>query len=659
MATEGVTVANAFVQVMPSMQGATDSISSAILPGVTQAGDKAGASFGAMFTGKMGAMLKGFGAAALGYLAFDALKDSFVSVEAGFNNVITATGATGEAAAGLKSVYLDVAGSVTGSFEEIGEAVGELNTRLGLNGEELEKASEQAMKFAKVNGVDAKTSIADVTRMMNNAGISSDEYSHVLDVLTVAAQQSGIDVNKLTETVTANAASFRQLGFSTEESIAMLAQFEKAGVDSSQVLAGMKKGVAEWTKEGKSAQEGFSEFVEGVQNGSISSADAIEIFGSRAGVAMYDAAASGQLAWDDMYAAISESSDGALDSVYNDTLTAGEKFDILGKKVQTGFFEIIEPLVDAISPYMDDIIEAISTGVEWIVNDVAPKMQVVATVIGEVIGIVGQVADALLHAGDTIGAWCVEVQGFFTNLETGATQIFTDIQNAITTAINTAVTFASNIVSGFANFIGSTFTNIQTTAGNIFEGIRQTISNAISAVHDFIFNAVSAIADVMNFNGVAETVSGVFSAVQSAIEDPIGTARSFIENAMSTIQGIFNGLDLSLPRIALPHFNVWGGQFPFGIAGQGYPPEFSVEWYAKGGFVDGATLIGAGEAGAEMILPQRGALMDEFADQISRRIGSGVDIHDCTFNVRKESDIRAIAVELNTLINRQTAGGIA
>lgn len=659
MATEGVTVANAFVQVMPSMQGATDSISGAILPGVNKAGTKAGASFGTMFTGKMGAMLKGFGAAALGYLAFDTLKDSFVSVEDGFNNVITATGATGEAAAGLKSVYLDVAGSVTGSFEDIGAAVGEVNTRLGLNGEALEKASEQTMKFAKVNGVDAKTAVADVTRMMNNAGISSDEYSHVLDVLTVAAQQSGIDVNKLSESVTQNASSFRALGFSTEESIAMLAQFEKAGVNSSQVLSGMKKGVSEWAKEGKSAQDGFAEFISGVQSGSISSADAIEIFGARAGVAMYDAAANGQLAWDDMYAAISENSEGALDSVYNDTLTAGEKFDILGKKVQTGFFEIIEPIVDAISPYMDDIIEAISTGVEWIVNDVAPKMKVVADAIVAVIDIVSKLLDALTHAGDIIGSWCVEIQGFFTNLETSATQIFTDMKTAITTAIDTAVSFVSNTVSNFSNFISTTFSNIQSTASNIFETIRQTISNAIGAAGDFVSNTVSGIADVMNFSGVAETVSNVFDGVRRAIEDPIGTARSFIEDAMSTIQGIFNGLDLSLPRIALPHFNVWGGQFPFGIAGQGYPPEFSVDWYAKGGFVDGATLIGAGEAGAEMILPQRGALMDEFADQISRRIGSGVDIHDCTFNVRKESDIRAIAVELNTLINRQTAGGIA
>ena len=32
-------------------------------------------------------------------------------------------------------------------------------------------------------------------------------------------------------------------------------------------------------------------------------------------------------------------------------------------------------------------------------------------------------------------------------------------------------------------------------------------------------------------------------------------------------------------------------------------PKLSIKWYAKGGIVDGATLIGAGEAGTEAIVP--------------------------------------------------------
>ena len=90
-------------------------------------------------------------------------------------------------------------------------------------------------------------------------------------------------------------------------------------------------------------------------------------------------------------------------------------------------------------------------------------------------------------------------------------------------------------------------------------------------------------------------------------------------------------------------------------------PDFGVDWYATGGIVNGAQLIGAGERGAELIWPSYGPYLDRYADAIASRMGDrgGVDIHDCNFYVRKEDDIRRVAVQLNTLINRQTGGALA
>ena len=591
---EGVTVANAFVQIMPSMEGATDNITQAILPGVGQAGTQAGAAFGNMFTGKMGALLKSAGAAALGYLAFDSLKDAFLEVEGGFNKVIIATGATGEAAKQLKEVYTEVAGSVYGSFDDIGSAIGALNTRLGLNGKSLEQASEQAMKFAKVNGIDATKGIEDVTRMMNNAGISADEYSHVLDVLTVAAQRSGIDVNKLAETVTANGASFRELGFSTEESIAMLAQFEVAGVNTSQVLAGMKKGVAEWTKEGKSAQEGFAEFVQGVQNGSVTATDAIDLFGAKAGIAMYDAAVTGQLSWDEMYATITESSSGALDSVYNDTLTAQEKFDILGKKIETGFYEIVEPIVDAIEPYMDDIIAAIADGVEWFVNDAVPKIKLFIEIVGTLVNGLIKLSEQFQASADMANQFAAEVQAFFinavSNIITWWNELPTNIGNALMSAYNWVVDIFNNIVA----FVQS----IPERIVSFFWGLGSRISSAFGSIH-----------------------------------------------------------------FPTPHVTYWN----VSVANWQVPIPY-IRWYAKGGIVDGATLIGAGEAGPEMILPKSGGLMDEFAEAVSADIDTKSIVDEISAFRREIGPIiaqytpgmtvRELDSSLNRDANRQSAGGL-
>lgn len=638
MMAEGVTVANAFVQVMPSMEGATDNITNAILPSMTAGGNKAGATFGGAFTGKMGALLKGAGAAALGYLAFDALVDSFAEVESGFNKVIIATGATGDAAKELQDVYTNVAGSVSGSFDDIGAAVGELNARFGLQGDALEEASEAAMKYAKVNGVDAVTAIRDVSRMMNNAGISADQYSHVLDVMTVAAQQSGIDVGKLANSVTGNAASFRQLGFSTEESIAMLAQFEKAGVNSSQVLAGMKRGVAEWAKEGKSAQQGFADFVAGIQDGSITSADAIDLFGSRAGVAMYDAAKQGQLSWDDMFSAISEGSDGALDQVYNDTLTAHEKFDILGKKVQTGFYEIIEPIVDAIEPYMDDIIEAVSQAVDFIVEVAGPM---IAQRVQEFIQFADLMVTTFGPVVEDIINFVQQMMDKFTEFSEFVDTTFGDIETAITTDLNDTSTIGSNTVDAFVAAMNGDFDAAAQHAQVAFDTLSRNISSKLETSKSFVISAADTIGNVLGFPGLGEKVSGIFNRVSEFMKNPLQSAADFISGIPDRIVGFFSGLGSRITSaigsiyFPTPHIS-WTSVDIAGVTSVSLP---TIQWYARGGIVDGATLIGAGEAGKEAIVPLTEPNLRPFSEAVAS------DINDEIRALREE--IRDMKLVLN------------
>lgn len=80
--------------------------------------------------------------------------------------------------------------------------------------------------------------------------------------------------------------------------------------------------------------------------------------------------------------------------------------------------------------------------------------------------------------------------------------------------------------------------------------------------------------------------------------------KTKLSGIVDNIKNLFN-FQFRLPQLKLPHLQVqWQdagalAQF-FGITKL---PHLSVSWYARGGIVDGATLIGAGEAGKEAIVP--------------------------------------------------------
>ena len=126
------------------------------------------------------------------------------------------------------------------------------------------------------------------------------------------------------------------------------------------------------------------------------------------------------------------------------------------------------------------------------------------------------------------------------------------------------------------------------------------------------------------WNSIKSAAGTACNAIKSKMTEPIEKAKSKLQSIINTIRGLF---PLNLGRIfnlQLPHINVSGGSPPFGIAGAGTPPSFSVDWYAKGAVFDRPSLIGVGEAGREAVVPLSGQYMRPFAEAIASEMsGSG------------------------------------
>ena len=173
--------------------------------------------------------------------------------------------------------------------------------------------------------------------------------------------------------------------------------------------------------------------------------------------------------------------------------------------------------------------------------------------------------------------------------------------------------------------------------------IVKSIGDAFKKLPDSVKGVVTKVKNLLSFSGLVSKVKGIWNSVKNAIESPIDTAKNAVSRAISTIKGFFPlNIGNIFSNLKLPKFSVSGGKAPFGLGGKGSLPKFNVSWAAKGGLVDGATLIGAGERGKEAILPLKPfwARLDKIGAQNSKTIN--YNIGDITLDASSLDDVATI-----------------
>ena len=114
--------------------------------------------------------------------------------------IVDGTGATGDALKGLQSDYQAVAKY----GDNAATVIADLNTHLGLEGEELQRVAAAALKA----GVDSNL-FGDVSAQL---GLDAKGAAEFLDDLTVASQGTGVDIDTLTRTIGKSSARWQAAG---------------------------------------------------------------------------------------------------------------------------------------------------------------------------------------------------------------------------------------------------------------------------------------------------------------------------------------------------------------------------------------------------------------------------------------------------------------
>lgn len=517
------------------------------------------------------------GAAALGTAAHTAWSE----LDEAYDGIAAGTGATGEALESLQASFDNVYGSFPADSAAVGTAIADLNTRFGFTGEKLETASTQFLKFAQVNNVDVGTAIAKVSRAMGDAGVSSEEYSHVLDALTAASQGSGLATDVLAESLTKFGAPMRQLGFSMEESIALFSQWEKAGVNTEIAFSGMKKAISNWSAAGKDAKVEFASMMKQIEEApDLASATtlAIEAFGQKAGPDLADAIKGGRFSIEEFMGIVAKSG-GVVDDTFMAMLDPADQMTVAMNNLKLAGADLGDAIQSVLAPMLNSLAKSCQGLAKWFKGlddgqkELIVKLGLVAAAIGPVLMGVGRLSIGFSTMMLTVGKVSTVFKGLITAIGGISTPVLAvgaaiaGLVAAFVTLWNTNEEFRNKITeiwgsiteifSGFAdgivqrlNDLGFDFENIGEAIQTVWQGLCDFLAPVFTGALEIVQVAFQTFSDVFFgvwdtlkalfegdwdgfWNGISEIFNGIWEGIGEAVSAVIDTITGIIEEFLS------------------------------------------------------------------------------------------------------------------------------
>lgn len=556
---DGPKLATAYYELIAAAPGAERQISDIILPaamGAGREGGKAageaigeggadgGTKFGSLFGEKLqGAINPTLIAAALGAAAVGvgkALFDIGSEFDSMSDTIRAGTGATGEALEGLEASAKKVATTVPTSFEQAGTTVADLNTRLGLTGDELETVAEQVIAAGDLFG--EKLDINKLSSALSAFAIPASETSEVMDELFRVSQATGVSINTLADSSAKAAPTLGNMGFDIEDVASMVGLLDKAGLNSTATIAAMGKGMVTLAKDGEAPKDAFTRVVGEIDNlvksGDQAAAltEAGKIFGTKGAPQFLEALQTGAFNLDTLRDSIGATGDTIL-GVQEETADGPEKFQIAVNKVKLALqplaatvFDGVANALDYLTPKMESFISwaqenpelikgiAIALGVmsaaifvaaaaQWVMNSALLASPITWIIVG--IGLIiaaivllitnwDSVKDTLLGAWDAIvNAWGVAwdwIKGFFSGIWDGITEFIAGIPDAISNFLSGAWDTISGLFTqmwdGLVEFITNIPQMIMDGLGTVWDGLGELWSLAWEGIKDVLYGAL-------------------------------------------------------------------------------------------------------------------------------------------------------------------------
>lgn len=158
-----------------------------------------------------------------------------------------------------------------------------------------------------------------------------------------------------------------------------------------------------------------------------------------------------------------------------------------------------------------------------------------------------------------------------TNMKTGAMNAWNTMKTGVTTVANNLKTSVTTAVTGAKDSAIEKWETLKSRTSEIYESMRETASSKVDDIKQKL---------VSGFDSASDGVRSAVNDMKNDLKDKLSDAKDAVKNFVSKAKSAFK-FKWKLPNIKLPHFDIDGGEAPYGLGGQGKLPSFSIEWYRK------------------------------------------------------------------------------
>lgn len=343
-------------------------------------------------------------------------------VDEAMDTVAVKTGATGDQLEAMQDIVSSLATEIPADFQAVGDAVGEVNTRFGVTGEELKDLSAQFLKFAEANGTDVTSSIDSMQAAMQAFGVETKDAGKFLDMINKAGQDTGVSVDKLADLMKTNSEALKSMGMNASDSAMFLANLDKNGVDASTAIAGLKTALKNATKDGKTSKQALNDLQKEMSKATSKTEamqKAMALFGAKAGPALGAAIYEGRVQLDSFGTSLDQF-EGNLSKTFEETLDPADQLKLALNSLKETGAELFSTIQEVGAPLLKQLSESLKELNEKFKalspeqKEMIVKIGAVAAAIGPLLMVLGQLTSSfgsILSAAPQIAGAFQKVTG--------------------------------------------------------------------------------------------------------------------------------------------------------------------------------------------------------------------------------------------------------